>query len=453
MDKINNIKRNYYLDSFSLLLYILVSFSFPTIYKVTIPLIIGITLFQIYRLKSNKITSLYFSNTYFNLLVFSLVFFRSVHTIILVINICFHLYLIFKNNPIPKVKITKPEAYVFIFFGLILLNYLIFVPNLRGVETYLYLILYPLLFLCIKIQPFFLSIYKAINIYITAIIIATIYLITINIFFDKLTLSTNTFFSDYLGIIHVYFGIFIGLAISFLLALNTQQKKYVTRNSDYFIITFLIIILVYIGARMALLGVFLIMVITIYKKIQLAWYNKSMILAIVMVGMFVISYNTIPRVKRGLDSIENIYASVKTKNEEDLIKNSWRNMYSRYLVTKYTIREIKENYLLGIGNKNVKDQISTRITNDGYKYFEPINTHNQYLHFLVGMGIPSFLFFIWMLVYFYKNYSNTSFALYFLIFFLIIMLTESILVRVKGISVFYLFYLIFSYQEKKSFHV
>ncbi len=173
----------------------------------------------------------------------------------------------------------------------------------------------------------------------------------------------------------------------------------------------------------------------------------------VFVSLLTLSYNTIPRAKEGVKYIDKVYTSFKTDNKQDLIDNSWRNMYQRFLVLDYTFKEIKEHYFLGIGNKNVKNTISTKIIKDGYIYFEPINTHNQYLHFLVGMGFLPFLFFIWMLFYFFKNYSYTTYGLYFLIFFLLIMLTESILVRVKGISLFFIFYLIFSLQEKKRLHV
>jgi len=447
-----HIKQTYNLDFYSLLLYILVSLSFPATYKAIIPAIIALTGFQVYRLINKRITTIYFLNTYFYLLVFSLLFFRSVHTLILIINLCFHFYLFLKNRPRDKGKTIISEVYVLIFFGLILVNYSIHTPYLKGIETYLYLLLYPLLFICIKRQPIFIQISKAINVYVASVVIATFYLLIVNIIFHKLTFSTNTFFSEYLGIIHVYFGMFIGLALCFMLALITKQKTYITKTADYFLIIFLLLFLIYIGARIALLGIILIVIVTIYRRVQLKWYKKSTVIAIVIIGMFVLSYHSVPRVKRGLDSIEKIYSSVKTNNKEDLVHNSWKNMYKRFLVTKYTLKEIKGNYLIGIGNKNIKEVISNKIISDGYIYFEPINTHNQYLHFLIGMGLPSFLFFIWLLFHYYKNYSYTSYSLYFILFFLLIMLTESLLVRVKGISLFFLFFLIFSLQDKKQFH-
>ncbi len=449
MNKINDIRKEYYLDSYSIALYILVSFSFPAVYKMIIPLIIAITLFQFYRLKKDKITNEYFVNTYFYLLVFSLLFFRSIHTLLLIINICFHFYLFFKNKAIIDRKNIVFEVFVLLFFGLIFINYLIHIPNLKGIETNLYLLLYPILFISIKSQSRFIKKRKVIAVYITSVLLATFYLLLLNIYFHKMSFSTNTFFSEYIGIIHVYYGMYVGLAISFLLALKTKQKRYLIHKLDYFIILFLVGILVFVGARIALVAVFLIAIITIYKSIKWAWYKKTIAILLIITSLFILGYQIIPRAKRGVDSIKNIYASVKIDDKQDLINNSWKNMYKRFLVTKYTLNEIKENYILGIGNKNVKTIISTKIINDGYKYFEPINTHNQYLHYLVGMGVLPFLYFVWMLSYFYKNKLNSPYALYFLVFFLVIMLTESILVRIKGISLFFLLFLILSLQESK----
>lgn len=449
MNKISDIKKEYYLDRYSIALYILVSFSFPMVYKVIIPLIIAITLFQFYRLKKDKITNEYFANTYLYLLVFSLLFFRSVHTLLLIINIGFHFYIFFKKRPIIDRKKIMFEIYVLIFFSLIILNYLIHLPNLKGIETNLYLLLYPLLFISIKSQFTLIKKQKIITVYITSVLLVTFYLLLLNIYFHKMSFSTNTFFSEYLGIIHVYYGMYVGLAISFLLALKTKQKRYLTHRLDYFIILFLVGILVYVGTRIALIAVFLIAIITIYKSIKWVWYKKSITILLIITSLFTLGYQTIPRAKRGVDSIKNIYKSVKLDDKQDLINNSWKNMNKRFLVTKYTLNEVKENYILGIGNKNVKTIISTKIIRDGYKYFEPINTHNQYLHYLVGMGVIPFLFFVWMLYYFYKNKLNSPYALYFLVFFLVIMFTESILVRIKGISLFFLFYLILSLQESK----
>lgn len=438
------IKDKYCLDSYSLLLYVAVSFSFPEVYKTTTTIIIGLTLIHFFRLKRNKITQDYLKQTYFQLLIFSLLFFRSVHTIILIINLCIYISPFLHKKAKFKNKNLTFEKHVLTLFGLILLNYIIHVLNIKGIETFLYLLLYPILFICIKQQSFIISIYKSISIYITSVLVCVFYLILLNVFYNPVIVSTNTYFSEFLGIIHVYFGMYLGLGLCFILGFKATSKIFISKRMDYFIFIFLLIVLIYIGARISLLAVFLLSLLTIYKKIQLKPYKKIIILSFILISLLTVSYKMTPRVQRGLYSIEQIYESIQSNNKDDIIHNSWRNMYQRYLVTSYSLREIKENYLFGIGIKNVKKIVSNKVLEDGFIYFKPINTHNQYLHYLIGMGVPSFLFFIWMLVSFLKAMQYNTLSLYFLVFFITIMITESILVRIKGLSLFFLFYLTFS---------
>jgi len=120
-------------------------------------------------------------------------------------------------------------------------------------------------------------------------------------------------------------------------------------------------------------------------------------------------------------------------------------MYQRFLVTKYTLQEIQKNIFFGIGMQNVKQRLFDKIRKDGHLYYQPINPHNQYLHIWLGMGIFSLLFFLYMLYSFIKDQPV---GFYFTLFFLIIMLSESVLVREKGISLFFLFTLTFLIDKK-----
>ena len=415
-----------------------------------IPLIIGIAVLQIYRFKKNKISKSYFLHTFFYLLVFSLIFFRSVHNLLLLINVCFYSYFLFKVGIKLKWRKVKFEIYILIFFFIILLNTALHIPYFKGIDTFLHLLLYPVIFIGIKSEKVTISILKTIKIFITSVIVSLFYLIILNIYFKKTLFYTNTFFSEYLGVTHVYYGIFLGLTLCFLLAFKLKNITYLNKRLDNILFLFLFLALIHIGARTALLAVLLLVLISIYLKIKLIWYKKFIIIGLFLASLFFVGYHTIPRFKSGLFSIKKVYTSIKLQNKQDIIHNSWRNMYQRYLVTKYTLKEIKKHYIVGIGIKNVKTKISNKIIKDGFIYFEPINSHNQYLDFLVGLGAPFFMFFLWLLIKFFKKFSTNIFSVYYLIFFLIIMLTESILVRAKGISVFFLFYVLFSLKDNSS---
>jgi len=281
-----------------------------------------------------------------------------------------------------------------------------------------------------------------------AIVIATIILIVLNVIDGNISIKTNTYFSKYLGLTHVYYGMFVGLAISFLFYLDVNKLKFVSPVLDKILLFLLLITLVLIGSRIALIAVFLTLILVLFVKIRLKWYVKSAILLIIISVMFMASYSLIPRAKDDLKYVKKVYTSIQSNNKEDIVHNSWRNMYQRYLVLKYTKNEIKLNPIMGIGLVNVRDQISDKIHADGYIHFQPINTHNQYLHFLLGLGLIGFLLFLWILVHFFKGLREHQLGLIFMVFFIVIMMTESILVRAKGISLFFLFAFILSIKEK-----
>ena len=110
------IKDNFSLDIYSILSYLAISFSFPSTYKVSMVVITLITFIQFYRFLSNKVGEEYLINTYFFLLIFSLPFFRSTHTLLLIINIFFNLLFFIKNRQSLQLKNYKSEIYIFIFF-------------------------------------------------------------------------------------------------------------------------------------------------------------------------------------------------------------------------------------------------------------------------------------------------------------------------------------------------
>ena len=433
------------LDQITLVLFVLISFSFNTYYKFTIPFIIFFGFFQFYRVIKNKISIILVLELYFYLLIYALIFFRSVHTLILAFNLIFHIYC-FLNKKNIKVKIQfKIETLVLIFFLLIILNQILFKPYLATIETYLYIFLYPALFYFIKKNKITLSKEKSLLTFIFSVVIACLLLIVTNLYHGTLGFKTNTYFAEYLDLSHVYFGVFLGTACSFIFMLLDKNNKRLSNKVAVLLLFFFVFLMIYSGGRMALIATLVILGVFLFKKIKLLWYIKSFISIIVVVTLMFVSYNFIPRAKQDVHYINKVYQSVKTNNKEDIIQNSWRNMYQRFLVTKYTLEEIKNNIALGIGLVNVKKQLGKKIHSDGYKYFEVINPHNQYLHFWLGMGVFILIYFLFMISAFLKMQISKP---YFLMFFILILFTESILVRVKGISVFFLFSILLSFKNK-----
>ncbi|WP_157730300.1 O-antigen ligase family protein [Tenacibaculum jejuense] len=426
-------------DPKTLLLFVAVSLCFKNTHSIGLLLFGVITCFEVYQLFRNKISNQYFFTIYFYLLIYASIFYDSIHKIILCILLLFFLKLIVNRkikSRIPK----KLNEYLFLMiFILITLNHLIFPPYLKGLDIFIYFLLIPLLFLGIKKLHFKICIITSLKVYITSVFIASVLLFIINIFQRKLMSSVHTFFSEPIGLSHVYMGVFLGTSNMFLLYLNSKKKSFISPITDSIFFMFNTALMAYIGSRLALLTSCFILLLFIYQKIKIKPIKKiTIIFVLTVIFIFLASENS--RFKRGTQEISALYTAVKTENKQNLIDNSWKNMYLRYLAYDYTFKELKTSWFLGIGMQNVEKKISEKIIADGYKYFQGINTHNQYLHFFIGMGILGFLFFIFFIFFLLKN---KEINIYFILFFCFIMLTESVLVRGKGILLFSFFALLF----------
>ncbi|MDY0780410.1 O-antigen ligase family protein [Tenacibaculum sp. IB213877] len=286
---------------------------------------------------------------------------------------------------------------------------------------------------------FKINYHKALKTFVISCLIASILLIIINFFEATLFSKTNPLFSNKLGLTHVYFGLFIGVCNIIVLSFYLKKETFINLYIDILIIIFNSILLVYIGARMSMIAFFITLIIFTYKKLNLKPIYKLGFLSF-LVFFTVLFLSKTPRFQQGFDEFKYLYEIVASNDKEALIEESWKNMPLRYLNLKYTVQEIQKNWQLGIGMQNVKSYVSNKIIDDGYVHFFPINTHNQYLHFFIGMGIIGFIYFLYLLIELAKT---PNYNLLFLVFFLIVMLTESVLVRGKGILIFTFFSLLF----------
>lgn len=433
------------LDVLTAVTYLLVSLSFHTFYHYTIPLLLIVGFIQFFRALKNKISINYVLESYFYILIYSVIFFRSAHTAILILNLFFHTYFFFKEKKSIKKNSLFNETLIIGFFIILFLNQLIFEPYLKVIETYVFLFFYPLLFVFLKKRKELIRLEIALKTFIMSVFITSLILIITHLFAGSFHFKTNTFFANYFDLSHVYYGLFLGAACSFICILIHKNKQNKQNWRWLMLFAFFILLMIYSGARMALIATIFIVGMLLFNKSNLLWYVKGTVTIVVASTLLYTSYTFIPRAKQDVLYVKNVYNSVMTNNKQDLVHNSWRNMYQRFLVTKYTIQEIKENVWLGIGIANVKKHLGEQIHKDGFKYFEFINPHNQLLHFWLGLGIFGFVYFLYMLVVFLnQQFSNP----YFWVFFILIMLTESVLVRVKGISVFFLFSLLFSMENQ-----
>lgn len=123
----------------------------------------------------------------------------------------------------------------------------------------------------------------------------------------------------------------------------------------------------------------------------------------------------------------------------------------RIILWKNSIELIEDSFLFGYGIGDSQDVLSQRIEKQGFFKIsaKKSNCHNQYLQFLLSIGLVGLSTFIFTIVYFYINFikTNNYLGICILSFFLLIFTTESFLDRQNGIILFSLFIAIFIFQN------
>ncbi|MCB0457961.1 MAG: O-antigen ligase family protein [Flavobacteriaceae bacterium] len=214
-----------------------------------------------------------------------------------------------------------------------------------------------------------------------------------------------------------YLGLFIVISIAFIL-LESPQKKWVKRG----VLVFLILGLIQLASRTALISLIGVLFALLAPKLK---SHKKEIM--VGVGIFsivgLLFFNSASTfLKDRLVSLENF-------------ENDQR--FSRYRIS---FEIFKEHPIFGVGFAN-KDEvrISKYIENDFMvAALEKYNAHNQMLEYLSVNGLIGGV--SYLLVFAYLWYlawkKKQSFFLWLLVLFFIANLTESMLVRIKGIEFF-----------------
>ena len=129
----------------------------------------------------------------------------------------------------------------------------------------------------------------------------------------------------------------------------------------------------------------------LYKKSKLLAFSTSVFVIIGITVLFSYS-NRFQSLKLSTEKIENIL-----ENPEDVMEST----ALRILVWSASFDVIKQHPLIGVGNGDVKKELS--IIYNEKKYKEPLliqmNSHNQYLETTVGLGILGLLSLLLMLLF------------------------------------------------------
>lgn len=338
-----------------------------------------------------------------------------------------------------KNKVIKRNAIlvfgIFIFIPLLYFIQLIF-ANDTGVvwkiaERKLALFIVPLAFLLVSTAKINLNPITYVRFFYRAVVIFVLYCI--------LQISLQGFHSNYLqsggfafafrttieeiSKLHPsYFGLFI--AFSMLVGMDElfqdwKKLNTLTKTWMSFSLIVLLIFLLFLAARMALLGLVISIVIIIHKRIT-SWKIKALVLFIgisCIVGAIIL----IPSISSRLKEINS------TENNGTLIRTT---------IWTCATHIIQENPLKGVGIENVQQQLNVCYKSKN-EYLTTLNqtynTHNEFLNQWANFGVIGCLALLLLIgTFFYYSKKEIIFFV-FTILVSTSMLTENLLERQMGI--------------------
>lgn len=139
--------------------------------------------------------------------------------------------------------------------------------------------------------------------------------------------------------------------------------------------------------------------------------------------------------------IKNRYAELWSK--EGYVKNEVTSTGIRLVLWENSLELIKESPVFGYGIGDNQELFALQMESKGYHIlaYKKTNCHNQYLQFLLSIGLVGLSFFVlsilWLFSFFYKNKVHLGLSL--VSFFLMVFVSESFLERQNGIITYALF--------------
>lgn len=249
--------------------------------------------------------------------------------------------------------------------------------------------------------------------------------------------------TEVLGIHSIYFALQIGMAnifITYKLFFNYNQfspfsrLKYVT----FFIFFFLIMLL--LTTRMVILAFLLIVILSVIRYIVI---NRKIIQGTVIITSILLLLISMVYFNPVLKDRVKEAVNYKSKYSVDRV---WGGRGLRLLKWDCSWALIKQNPILGVGLGDVQENLQNCYEEKNYGqllFWKNIqyNAHNQYLQIYLEAGFPACLMlFLCFVVPFITSVKEKNFLyIMFLVFIFLCFMTESILVRQRGIM-FYAFF-------------
>lgn len=194
-----------------------------------------------------------------------------------------------------------------------------------------------------------------------------------------------------------YWSLYLSIACFFLLKFifDREQNKYFTLNLlGVFSIAFFIVLSESKESLIALLLISVWAIVKLFFRLKHRW-----ILPIVMLlflgGVFV-AYTSVSSLEKRINST----FEVLSRPIESYDKTSTESTVARVFLWSSAMDLIKENFWLGVGTGDIKDELIQKNYDNGYTGVaeENYNCHNQFFNSFVALGILGFMFLLLAIV-------------------------------------------------------
>ncbi len=243
-----------------------------------------------------------------------------------------------------------------------------------------------------------------------------------------------------------YFILYLNFCLVFLMS---KLEKVKSKKSTILIILLSLFFICFNLLLVSKMGIIIMAIILIYFGFKyLKRYSLLLPPALIIIGLIVgtILINTNPKVKSRFTNLKSALSS------ENIDKSTTESSKVRLLVWEQAINIIKEQPLIGVGTGDSKDSLLEKYEEAGISHAlsSRYNAHNQYLEWLITLGILGFLVLEGYLVYlFYFAIKNSNqLLIWFIVIFSLAFLTESVLETQAGLIFFSLFSMLLYYHNQ-----
>lgn len=217
-----------------------------------------------------------------------------------------------------------------------------------------------------------------------------------------------------------YLGVFIVISIVFM-----SKSKQMGNAIKLPLILFFLFGLFQLASRIALFLAILFLILLVVNRTKKQWGLLAFLVLGIIVGIFVFKKMGSKYVKDRLFTVESALNDKRFQR--------WNASYEIF----------KENPFLGVGFSRIESIRNDKYVKYGFEIAarEDLNAHNQLLEFLSRNGVVGGFVYVCSMVFLLllSLYKRDSLFTYLFIIFIVANLTESMMVRIKGIEYFAIF--------------